>query len=71
MDLWIYFIICYFQSTEPLSGGSAMEVVCRKRNSLYEATTGVVRAIMDMTKGVHEHADADHYVQYCKVGESG
>lgn len=48
-----------------------MEVVCRKRNSLYEATTGVVRAIMDMTKGVHEHADADHYVQYCKVGESG
>lgn len=61
-------MLIHFQSAD-LSSHDAESV--RLRDALYTATTAVVRAIMEMTKGVQQHADADQYVHYVKVSLKG
>ena len=38
----------------------------RSKDSVYRSTTNVVRAVMDMSKGVHQ-AKAEQYVELVKV----
>lgn len=40
--------------------------VDRNKDPVYRSTTNVVRAVMDMSKGVHQ-AKADQYVELVKV----
>lgn len=42
--------------------------VDRTKDPVYRSTTNVVRAVMDMSKGVHQ-AKADQYVELVKVSK--
>ncbi len=55
-------LVC-LQMGEPPPGGE----LDRNNDHVYMATTNVVRAVMDMTRGVQQ-AKADQYIKLVKVG---
>ena len=70
IDRTIMGLHCYyysFSSLQSLESQSSVDID-RKNDNVYSSTTAVVRAVMDMTRGVQQ-AKADQYIELVKVGQ--